>query len=687
MKMPNLFSLFKKRGKLSSVAIQKEVGDDDDDEFSWRDILSGFNESTTFATQYDYLKLYNTHWLIYAAVYITSNAIAQLPFIFLDENGELAAEENEKVILIRKILQRPNAEQTWTDLIEKTVIYMELTGNAYWELVKGEDGKLATIYSLNPSKISVNRDYRRKIINYTYLGEWKRNILSLEDIIHFYYQSSIEDEIGTSPIESLVPDLILNLYLNHHYQAFFKNAAIPCGVLQTEQTLNPATYNRLVTSWKKFYGGVTKHFKTIILDTGLKYNPIATLPKDIPFAEIEERFIKKVLAVLNVPPLLVGILSDASYANARQQYRIFWEGIMSKSNRLAKTISYILLPLVGMEGYKFKFDFSKIEALQEDKKIQAEIHKTQIISHIKTPNEVRKELGLEPIEGGDEFFVGFEKAGRERDIEITRSENIRMGYEEWFNFVKIVEPIERNFSLATMQVFRRQKKEVLDNLEKYFERKDIQNIIFDTKKTEKLLAEKVKSVYQQAIEEVAKATIEEIKRAVLKKRKEVKKQVNLDYEFNINNPSIIKWIEVSSKNFSFFVDETTIKILQEELRKGFEGGETIKEIAERVKMTFSDLISLTGSRAVLMARTEITAASNYIKDNLFKDMGVPKKQWVASFGAPTPPRLTHLAAHLQIVKSNEKFLVGGEYLDYPGDPSASGKERCNCRCTMKSILA
>jgi uncharacterized protein with gpF-like domain len=62
-----------------------------------------------------------------------------------------------------------------------------------------------------------------------------------------------------------------------------------------------------------------------------------------------------------------------------------------------------------------------------------------------------------------------------------------------------------------------------------------------------------------------------------------------------------------------------------------------------------------------------------------------QKEWIASGGERT--RENHLLASGQTVSIDEPFVVGGDYLMQPGDPSGSAEEIINCRCAVGYSVA
>jgi hypothetical protein len=92
------------------------------------------------------------------------------------------------------------------------------------------------------------------------------------------------------------------------------------------------------------------------------------------------------------------------------------------------------------------------------------------------------------------------------------------------------------------------------------------------------------------------------------------------------------------------------------------------------------------TQAMRLVRTETVTAANYAAtqtaNDLFGSEGY-EKEWLTALDGRERP--AHRGADGQRVGANEPFVVGGEYLKFPGDPSASAKNRINCRCTVLTM--
>lgn len=122
--------------------------------------------------------------------------------------------------------------------------------------------------------------------------------------------------------------------------------------------------------------------------------------------------------------------------------------------------------------------------------------------------------------------------------------------------------------------------------------------------------------------------------------------------------------------------------LQNALLQGILAGDGIEEIADR----FQRVSNMNRSMAIRNARTATTGAQNAGKQDRFTDLSeqgvIMTKIWVATEDART--RFEHEMADGQEVDVDDNFEVGGEYLNYPGDPVGSPWNIENCRCTMRT---
>lgn len=123
---------------------------------------------------------------------------------------------------------------------------------------------------------------------------------------------------------------------------------------------------------------------------------------------------------------------------------------------------------------------------------------------------------------------------------------------------------------------------------------------------------------------------------------------------------------------------TSQELFTEFVERGIAEGMTTSEIAKGLRQRWNELLPW---RSFNIARTETLSAMNYGGEIGAQATGVNyKKTWLTAMDGRE--RKAHGMANGQSVSGREKFWIDGEYMKFPGDPSASPGNRVNCRCTV-----
>lgn len=142
-----------------------------------------------------------------------------------------------------------------------------------------------------------------------------------------------------------------------------------------------------------------------------------------------------------------------------------------------------------------------------------------------------------------------------------------------------------------------------------------------------------------------------------------------------------RWVERESLRKATMIADTDRDDVIGAIQNGLNEGLSTEEIARNIRK----VSQLTAFRAATVARTETHAAATYGSIESVREaertLGVVMmKEWLATKDDRTRPE--HLAADGQQVAMDEKFTIGGEMMDRPGDPSASAENVVNCRCAI-----
>lgn len=127
------------------------------------------------------------------------------------------------------------------------------------------------------------------------------------------------------------------------------------------------------------------------------------------------------------------------------------------------------------------------------------------------------------------------------------------------------------------------------------------------------------------------------------------------------------------------ISQTTKDYIERMISRGIEKGWSIERIATEIER--DDYLD---GRVRRIIRTESNRAINYgarMGQEKFKFK--TQKVWTAVHDQRT--RHAHWAADGQKVNIDQLFQVGGEQLDFPGDPNGSPENTVNCRCFTEIV--
>jgi hypothetical protein len=127
------------------------------------------------------------------------------------------------------------------------------------------------------------------------------------------------------------------------------------------------------------------------------------------------------------------------------------------------------------------------------------------------------------------------------------------------------------------------------------------------------------------------------------------------------------------------ISRTSREMVRAAVRKATADGLGERATAKLIREKIGSSIGY--NRSMTIARTEVHGASQAGSMFAAESLGVvTKKEWVSAEDERT--REAHAKANGQKAVLNGSFKVGGEDLNFPGDPSGSPENVINCRCVM-----
>jgi HK97 family phage portal protein len=316
----------------------------------------------------------------------------------------LMTDDAEEVIgnhPLLELLDRVNPEMTRPELVEATVNYQELLGDAYWYLEPGPLGMPLSIYPLMSQYVKIVRDGQAQLVGYMYgKDSTTATLLPADTVIHFKYPNPADPDYGLGCLEaSLGAAALLRAeqeFMRNHYE----NGGIPRIGLSVKGKLSKDQRKELYEEWQARFASKRKGDQAIILegDMDVKTFGFSLADSGIEFSQQFSR--EEVCAAFGVPLTMIQ-LNEASRAGAEAgDYAYMAHTIAPKLRRIEAKLNEQLAARYDPRLF-LAFD----DCVPENKDFRLKEIDVRLRTKMTTINEERAIEGMPPVEWGDEPVV------------------------------------------------------------------------------------------------------------------------------------------------------------------------------------------------------------------------------------------------------------------------------------------
>ena len=304
--------------------------------------------------------------VVHRCVRLVSESAASVPWLLHEGDGE-----RDRHPLL-DLLARPNARQSGQALMEAVYGYLLVAGNAYVEAA-GVDGEIRELHALRPDRMKVvpGPDGWPDGYEYTVNGRSVRfdQTQHQPPVLHLSLFHPADDHYGLGPLEAAGTALDLHNAYGAWNKALLDNAARPSGALvfEGEGSLSLDQFERLKTELEDHYQGAANAGRPLLLEGGLAWQAMGISPRDMDFIEARREAARDIALAFGVPPMLLGIPGDNTYANYAEANRALWrQTVLPLVGRTAQALAHWLAPVFG-DGLRLSGDVDAIDALSADR--------------------------------------------------------------------------------------------------------------------------------------------------------------------------------------------------------------------------------------------------------------------------------------------------------------------------------
>ena len=344
---------------------------------------------------------FNANPIGFRAVKIISEAAAALPLVVQDRLRRY------DVHPVQELLGRPNMSQGRAELFEALFAQILLTGNGYLEAV-ADEGLPAEMHVLRSDRMSLIPGKNGWPVAYEYnLGGRKVRFPvteGLSTVCHIKSFHPQDDHYGFSAMQAAANAVDVHNAASRWSKALLDNAARPSGAIiykgaEGQAQLTNDQYTRLVDEMESQHQGARNAGRPMLLEGGLDWKPMGFSPSDMEFQKTKEAAAREISIAYGVPPMLLGIPGDATYANYQEANRAFYRlTVLPLATRVTSAIADWLSDFTGAR-IDVRPDLDQIPALSAER--DAQWRRVADASFLSS-SEKRSLLGLPALEVSDD---------------------------------------------------------------------------------------------------------------------------------------------------------------------------------------------------------------------------------------------------------------------------------------------
>jgi len=302
----------------------------------------------------------------FRCVKMIAEAAAAVPLVLQDQ----ARRYDEHPVL--KLLARPNAAQGRADLLESLFGQLLLSGDGYLEAVSDDAGMPFELHVLRSDRMALVPGTDGWPVAYDYkVGARKHRFDMTGAVVPICHVKAFhpqDDHYGLSPMQAAAAALDVHNAASRWSKSLLDNAARPSGAIvykgvDGQGQLGHEQYERLVDEMSSYHQGAANAGRPMLLEGGLDWKPMGFSPSDMEFQKTKESAAREIALAFGVPPMLLGLPGDATYANYQEANRAFYRlTVLPMAGKVLATISNWLAAFSG-ETVQLLPDLDGIAAL------------------------------------------------------------------------------------------------------------------------------------------------------------------------------------------------------------------------------------------------------------------------------------------------------------------------------------
>lgn len=348
---------------------------------------------------------------VFCAVNLISDAIATLPIQIKSKHAG-----KKEVLEEHSLYGAFNSNNiTKYSLIKAIIQSVLLKGNGYCHIERA-GSKVTGLRYLPHEDVQVYYKKETKELYYS-CSYIKDRIIQPSDMLHFV-KHTFDGVNGVSVLTYASRSLNIANQTENAAETFFSSGCKPSGILKIHGNATTEQRKEALIAWTNSFRGGNQSSGVAVLPSNMDYQSISLNSSDAQMLETRQFGVTDIARFFNISPVLLGDLTKSSYSTIEATNIQF--------------LSYTLTPYINMieeelnkkligTGDNLHINLDETAILRTNKQETASYYNSLLSMGVLSINEVRKELGFNPVEGGDSHNLAYNDVSK---TDITSNSNM-----------------------------------------------------------------------------------------------------------------------------------------------------------------------------------------------------------------------------------------------------------------------
>lgn len=274
------------------------------------------------------------------------------------------------------LLRQPAPDLAPAGFLEAVFSELLLSGNGFVEAVRlPEETAIAALFPMRSAAVRPVTDARGWVEAWAVRGRKgaermvRRDAEGWSPMLHVKLYHPADETMGLPPLAAARRALDLHNASADWAKSLIDNAAKPSGALVYGGggRMPPDQFDRLKEELEAGFSGAANAGRPLLLEGGLEWQALSMSPAEMDFQATRAAAAREIALALGVPPMLLGIPGDNTYANYREANLAFWRTtVLPLAARVAEALSRWLDGGFGAE-VEVSLDLDRVPALATER--------------------------------------------------------------------------------------------------------------------------------------------------------------------------------------------------------------------------------------------------------------------------------------------------------------------------------